>query len=311
MNYPWLEEAETAFAKRLETGRLAHALLLEGPARTGKDELAARIMAGVLCIEGVYPACGKCRSCQLLATGAHPDGHVVTFEENPNTGKMRTELLVHQVRRLTASLSLTNTISPRKAALIHPVEAMNIHAANALLKTLEEPPGDAVILLLSHDPARLPATIRSRCQKLSVRLPSKAAAQQWLAERSDVPPERAALALEAAAGSPLSALDLLDDGGVDAFAAIHNMLDAVLRGSLAPAEAPTAVEDIDPVRLWSWISLRAARATRAAVTGRRSAARALSELQREADRNRRLASTPVREDLLLQDWLIQWSRLNR
>jgi hypothetical protein len=89
------------------------------------------------------------------------------------------------------------------------------------------------------------------------------------------------------------------------------MLDAVLRGSLAPAEAPTAVEDIDPVRLWSWISLRAARATRAAVTGRRSAARALSELQREADRNRRLASTPVREDLLLQDWLIQWSRLNR
>jgi DNA polymerase-3 subunit delta' len=188
---------------------------------------------------------------------------------------------------------------------------MNTHTANALLKTLEEPPGDTVILLLSHDPARLPATIRSRSQKLSVRLPAKAAARQWLAERTDVPPGRAALALEAAAGSPLSALDLLEDGGVDAYEATHNMLNAVLRGELPPAEAPAAVEDVDPVQLWSWISLRAARGTRAAMASHRMAARALSELQRQANRNRRLASTPVREDLLLQDWLIQWSRLNR
>ena len=311
MNYPWLEEAESAFARRLESGRLAHAVLLEGPRRTGKMELARRIMAGVLCNEDVYPACGQCRSCQLLESGAHPDGHVMTFEENPNTGKLRNEIVVDQVRRLTAALALTSTFSRRKAALIHPVEAMNVHTANALLKTLEEPPGDTVILLVSHDPARLPATIRSRCQKLSVRLPSRDLAQRWLGQHSDAPPERAALALEAAAGSPLSALDLLEDGGVDAYEVTHNMLDAVLLGNMAPAEASSAVEDVDPVRLWSWISLRAARATRSAVSSRRTAARSLSELQRQADRNRRLAGTPVREDLLLQDWLIQWARLTR
>lgn len=311
MSYPWLEEVESAFAQRLATGRLAHALLLAGPERTGKLELARRILAGVLCLEGVYPACGHCRSCQLIASGAHPDGHVVTFEENPKTGKMRNELVVDQVRRLTASLALTTTISRRKAALIHPVEAMNTHTANALLKTLEEPPGDTVMLLLSHDPARLPATIRSRCQKLNVSMPSRTRALEWLAQRTDESPERAALAYEAAAGSPLRALDMLEDGGVEAYEATHRMLDSVLRGQLDPAEAPAAVKDADPDRLWSWISLRAARATRAALAGRREASRALTELQRQADRNRRLARTPVREDLLLQDWLIQWSRLNR
>ena len=127
--------------------------------------------------------------------------------------------------------------------------------------------------------------------------------------RSDTDPDGDTLT-PTVANEPLhGTLDLLDDGGVDAYAAIHNMLDAVLRGSLAPAEAPAAVEDVDPARLWSWISLRAARGTRAAITGRRSAAAALSDLQRQADHNRRLASTPVRGDLLLQDWLIQWARL--
>jgi len=139
VSYPWLQDAEAEFAERLESGRLAHALLLSGPADSGKVDLAERFLASALCLENRYPACGTCRSCQLAASGAHPDGHVVTYEEHPKTGKMRTELVIDQVRRLTASLFLTNTISRRKAALIHPVEAMNRNTANALLKTLEEP----------------------------------------------------------------------------------------------------------------------------------------------------------------------------
>ncbi len=310
MTYPWLQDVEAEFRERLQSGRLAHALLLSGPAESGKVELATRFLASALCLEDSYPACGQCRSCQLLASGAHPDGHVLTFEEHPKkAGEMRKELVIDQVRRLTASLYLTNTISRRKAALVYPVEAMNKHTANALLKTLEEPPGETALILVSDDPARLPATIRSRCQGLHVRLPGAAAAMAWLQGQPGVAAADAEKALQAAAGSPLRALRMLQDGGVDQFVELSRMLDGLLSGSDSVPQALAALAAVDPERLWSWFSLRAAAETRAAVVGAGNAV-AASRLQQEADRNRGLARTPVRKDLLLQDWLIQWSQLN-
>jgi DNA polymerase-3 subunit delta' len=322
MSYPWLQAIETEFAERLQGGRVAHAFLVSGPPGTGKGELAGRFMASLLCLEGGYPACGACRSCKLLQTGAHPDGHVVTFEQHPKKDELRTEIVIDQVRRLTESLQLTNTISQRKAALVLPAEAMNSSAANALLKTLEEPPGDATLLLVSHQPSRLPATIRSRCQALHVRLPERQAALAWLEraaahalnEAADV----AAVALEAAAGSPLIALRMLGQGETRAFRELDATLDTLRTGRCEPAAAMAAVAEIDPAQLWSWLSLRAARETRACLDrdshdqptlDRMGLARRFADLQREADRNRRLVPTPVRKDLLLQDWLIQWSRL--
>ena len=76
MTYPWLQDVVDAFTERLQSGRLAHALLLSGPAESGKVELARGFFAAILCLEGTYPACGVCRSCALARTGAHPDGHV-------------------------------------------------------------------------------------------------------------------------------------------------------------------------------------------------------------------------------------------
>ena len=104
--------------------------------------VVGRFLAGVLCLEDAYPACGACRSCELLAGGAHPDGRLLSFEQHPKRDELRTDLVIDQVRRLTAGLQLTTTISRRKAAVIFPSEAMTRSAANALLKTLEEPPGD-------------------------------------------------------------------------------------------------------------------------------------------------------------------------
>ena len=310
MTYPWLQDVESEFSERLQAGRLAHALLLSGPAESGKVELATRLLASALCLENSYPACGQCRSCQLAASGAHPDGHVLTFEQHPKkAGELRKELVIDQVRRLTASLFLTNTISRRKAALVYPVEAMNKHTANALLKTLEEPPGETALILVSSDPARLPATIRSRCQSLHVRLPGAEAAMAWLQGQSDVAAADAEKALQAAAGSPLRALRMLQDGGVDQYVELSRMLDGLLSGSNSVAQALAALSAVDPERLWSWLSLRAAAETRSA-TVRGATAMNVSRLQQEADRNRGLARTPVRKDLLLQDWLIQWARLN-
>jgi DNA polymerase-3 subunit delta' len=307
--YPWLQEVESEFAERLLGGRMAHAIMLSGPAGLGKTELGRAFLAGLLCLQERYPACGVCRSCQLLATGAHPEGHILTFEPHPKREGLRTELLVDQVRRVTAALQLTNSVSRRKAALLYPAESLNESAANALLKTLEEPPGDAVLILVSHNPARLPATVRSRCQNLCARLPDGEVAIPWLAQAAQVAPDEAALALEAAAGSPLKARRILRQEGIEPYRALSELLEGLRSGRSDPATALSALGEVDPDLLWSWLSLRAARETRARLD-QASLARDLARLQIEADRNRALLATPVRKDLLLQDWLIQWARLS-
>ena len=307
--YPWLQDIEAEFSERLRGGRMAHAIMVSGPEGLGKTELGRAFLASLLCLEDGYPACGHCRSCQLLGTGAHPEGHILTFEPHPKRDVMRTELIVDQVRRLTAALQLTNSVSRRKAALAYPAESLNASAANALLKTLEEPPGDAVLILVSHNPSRLPATVRSRCQSLHVRLPDSDVSIPWLSEAAQVAPDEAALALEAAAGSPLRALRILREEGIEPYRALGELLDGLRSGRVDPPTAMSALAEVDPELLWSWLSLRSAHETRARLD-HGALARALAQLQIEADRNRRLLATPVRKDLLLQDWLIQWARLS-
>jgi DNA polymerase-3 subunit delta' len=309
MTYPWLESVVAEFSDRLREGRMAHAVLLSGPAGLGKTELARGFLASLLCSEESWPACGSCRSCQLFRSGAHPEGRVLTFEKHPKKDELRKELVIDQIRRLTAALQLTNTVSRRKAALIHPAESLNASAANALLKTLEEPPGDAVLLLVSHNPSRLPATVRSRCQNLHARLPDAEIAIPWLMEAADVPEADAAMALEAAAGSPLRAMQMLAEDGITAYRDLDGVLEALRAGRCDAAAAMGALAEVDPESLWAWLSLRAANETRANL-GEARVARAMAQLQLEADRNRRLLPTPVRKDLLLQDWLIQWARLS-
>ena len=309
MIYPWLEAVDTEFSERLENGRLPHALLLSGPRDTGKTALATGFIASLLCLENQHPACGTCRSCQLLNTGAHPDRHIITFEEHPKTGDLRKELVIGQVRKLISSLCLTNTFSRRKAALIHPVESMNVNGLNALLKTLEEPPGETVLILVSHDTAYLPATIRSRCQNLCVRPPGSASALEWLCDAGGSSRPDAEAALLAAAGSPLKALRMLQDGSKDQYRLLISTLNDLRNGGLSPGNAMAVLAEVEPELLWSWISLLAAGELKQ-VIGNPAAAKSLSLLQSGADKNRKLLSTPLRKDFLLQDWLIQWSRLN-
>ena len=307
MTMAWLSPVREEFRKRLQGDRLAHAFLLSGQPGTGKQGLAMEMAAALLCLENSLPACGSCRSCQLLVSGAHPDFRILSFELN-KSGKLRTEIVIDQVRQLISFLQLTTTISEKKVALVQPAEAMNRNAANALLKTLEEPPGDAVIILLSHDPSRLPVTIRSRCQKLQVRSPDTDTALAWLLEEGAYGEVEAKSALKAAAGSPFRARDLLSTGGPDHYRLVSDTLESMLVGRCAPASAMSALGDVEPDQLWTWLSLNAADRFRRNMDNHRVAV-SLSQLQNMADRNRALLPSPVRKDLLLQDWLIQWSRL--
>jgi DNA polymerase-3 subunit delta' len=308
MTMAWLDPVREEFRNRLQSDRLAHAFLLSGQTGTGKQELAMEMAAALLCLENSLPACGSCRSCQLLVSGAHPDFRILSFELN-DKGKLRSEIVIDQVRALISFLQLTTTFSEKKVALIHPAEAMNKNAANALLKTLEEPPGDAVILLLSHDPSRLAVTIRSRCQKLQVRSPGSETALAWLLETGAFAKAEAISALKAAAGSPFRAREMLSEDGPDHYRLVSDTLDSVLEGRCAPASAMSALGDVDPDRLWTWLSLSAADRFRQNMDNR-TVTISLSQLQNTADRNRALLSSPVRKDLLLRDWLIQWARLN-
>ena len=309
MIYPWTEPARQEFLQRLASGRMAHAVLLCGPRDLGKTELAGQLVKALLCLDEKPGACGSCRSCRLMVGGAHPDFRLLTFEINPKNDTLRTEIVIEQVRQLNASLQLTNTLSRLKAALIFPAEAMNRNAANALLKSLEEPPGNTVLVLVSHDPARLPATIRSRCQSLHVRLPEESVAIDWLIRDGGYQPDMARAALRASAGSPLQAKRMLQAGETEQFCALDQMLNRMETGQTAIDDVVEACSNLELQGLWSWLSLIAAQRLRDSLARAEAGSDRIARLQSQADRNRKALATQLRKDLLLRDWLIQWSRL--
>lgn len=208
---PWLAEPLESLIQAQSEQRLAHGWLIHGPAGIGKTNLAlvfaTRLLEGTL--QGEPPAA---LSADEFLQGMlqrhephdhHPDLHCV----HPAGGKHA--IGVEQIRDVCETLSLSSYGGSGKVAVIEPAEAMTSSAANALLKTLEEPAGNSYLMLVSHRPGLLPATIRSRCQQLAVRGPSASQLARWSGERAG-----AADALEQAA-PPLSALQWLEGLGAD------------------------------------------------------------------------------------------------
>jgi len=329
MRIPWLNDARRQFNQQLAAGRQPHAVLLSGPAGLGKFQLAQEMAAALLCLQPrpeiaadgeTSLACGLCRSCQLFNSGAHPDYRYVSFIPKDKSEELRTVIIIDQIRELIGSMQLTNGLSPRKVALINPAEAMNRNAANALLKTLEEPAGEVVLLLVSHDASRLSATIRSRCQVTSLRPPTQADALEWIQQTASVPKTTAELAWQATSGSPLQTLDLIRQGRVDEFRILLESLEGLSGDAEALAPAYEQLLKLDPEELWRWLALASAEKVRvhygvgmmaerggsASISGSRNL-RNYASLHRLANRNRRLLSSSVRKDLLLRDWLIQWA----
>jgi len=308
--FPWLTDHWSFFLQRLERDKLAHALMIEGPTGTGKTSLARAMVARLLCREEQDSACGHCRSCQVLAGSAHPDYFDLQPEEDSEVIK------VDQVRALIAKLDLTTSISERKVAYIHPAEAMNAAAANALLKSLEEPAGNTVLILVSDNPARLPVTIRSRCQTITVTQPDPAIVSDWLQKSSGKPANLVIDALQAAGGSPLRAARYLDSPELDAFAQVRSGLAALLGRPGSVSMVSSELGALNPVELWRWLSICTGEVIKSIMVGQslnwlpanpKLREVTLLELQRQADINRQLAATPIRGDLLLQVWLINWA----
>lgn len=314
---PWLLEPWRQLQLRRVADRLPHALLLATPAGLGKRSMATALQASLLCesplAEGF--ACGRCRGCQLLAAGSHGDAIRVTFGYRDD-GKLRTEIVVDQVRELCARFAQTSARGGWRIAIIDPADALNHNAANALLKTLEEPEPGVLIILVADDMARLPATIRSRCQRIEIAAPARETGVAWLLAQG-VPEADAASALDLADGNPGEALLMLAPEAQRMVTELIADLSALAEGKeLAPIAARWTDENAE-LRLRTFArlitaSMRSASASvspqlqRMAAITAHADFRKLSRFWDKLNWSRGQLSSPLRSDLLILDTLVDF-----
>jgi DNA polymerase-3 subunit delta' len=305
-----------------DRARLAHALLVTGQPGLGEQAFAERLARALLCGESDADgeACGTCKDCRMLAAGTHPD---LVRVEPLEAGKSI------QVRALIEFATTRPHSAGHKVTIIWPAERMNLNAANSLLKLLEEPPLGNIMVLASDRPAALPATIRSRCQRLDLRTPARAEALAWLAAQS-APAPSAELAIDLAGGAPLQALGLLASGFLDERSTLFADIEALAAQDSDPVACAGRWHALGPALCLSWfhgvladlIKLALAGAGHGRLANADLASRLqgltqglnLEKLYGFADavaEARALLASPVDNLLLLEDILIRWTSIRQ
>jgi DNA polymerase-3 subunit delta' len=228
---PWCEAPFARLRQLREQGRLGHAWLVAGPAGVGKLQFVHELARWLYCSAPTpQGACGECQDCHLFDVGTHPDWLLLQPEKK--------QLTVGQIRELIDFAHVTSQRGT-KVLVLAPAEAMNINAANALLKILEEPPPATLLLLVSHQSAQLLPTLRSRCQQLNVNLPDPVQALAWLRAQGVTDPERL---LTKAKGAPLKARELAENDTLATQDTVLEQLQALLAGTATPIQAAKTCE---------------------------------------------------------------------
>jgi DNA polymerase-3 subunit delta' len=252
MEIPWLKPVVDAWQSSRSQGRMPHALMLTGGAGTGKRAAAAWLAKSRLglAVPGLpeYP----------VVVPEHADLRWVTCPED------KYSIGIDQVRELVGQLSLTSYEGGGKVAVIEPADAMTTSAANSLLKTLEEPPGDALLILIVDRPGRLPPTIVSRCQRLYVHVPGEAEGLAWL--NAIQPGSDWGRALRDAGLAPLAAIEGLSRA--DETDAMATEFRAVAEGSAAPLGVAAKWAKLEPDFVLGWLSRQVQMCIRRTADGR-------------------------------------------
>ena len=241
LSYPWHASAWQHVIQLHQAQRMPHAILLSGMQGLGKRAFADKLIASLLCQQQTdqFEACGHCHSCQLLAAGNHSDHTLITPED---IGK---QIKVDQIRELKASQTLMPKISHGKTVLITHADQMNLSAYNSLLKLLEEPQPNSVLILISENSQQLPITIKSRCQKIIIAPPNEEESLDWLeqqAPRHDRKTWQSLLKL--AHGAPLHALDNEEHSLIQSQTIIKDIA-ALMKGQANPVQMAANWQQFD------------------------------------------------------------------
>lgn len=319
--YPW--QADLWQRLTAERERLPHALLLHGPAGIGKRDLAMELARWLLCqLPTTNGGCGECPSCQWFAQGGHPDFRLIEpaseseAEEGKKGGK---RITVDQVREVVEFLTLSAHQGGWRAVVLQPAEALGVAAANALLKTLEEPPPRTVFLLVSHQARRLLPTILSRCRKLAVAAPERAVAIDWLRGQAVDKPESL---LAESGGAPLLALDHAEP---ERLARRERFLEGLARPEREDMSALAGEYQQRVGEAWGWLARWLCDLLLCRTTGQvryfvdhaeaiRKAAGTMDEARlwatyRQVLGDGRWLQHPLNGQLLLESWLIRYADL--
>ncbi len=321
--YPWHGSPWSSLTQRLDL--LPHALLLYGQPGLGMRAFAFRLARTLLCAHPAAEAeaCGRCQGCLLLAAGTHPDIAVVEPLED------KTGIAIDQIRELGSFLSLRPHTATRKVVVISPAETMTLSAANSLLKMLEEPPLGSVIILVTCHPARLPATIRSRCTRVLFKHPSESDALEWLQAFPETKEQSASL-LRKAAGAPLLAIELAQEGFLENRKQLLQDMSALRNGLEQPSVCAVRWKNLGTARSLAWLYSYVADLIKMNL-GVSGAFRLANPELISSNNNNKLSiennglynlldviselykqlSGPIDHLLLLEDILIRWGRLSR
>jgi len=229
----WLEESFAHVAKSFDANKLPHGLLLVAPNQSGKALFAASLAKSLLCMQTVQKlnkACGQCKSCKLVDAQSHPDLSQVDCLID-NKGKQKKSIGIDQIRQLTSKLVETPQLSGWRIASISSVEKMTRGAFNAILKTLEEPGDKTLVLMLANSLQQVPATIKSRCQLLRLKLTDNQLVP-WLIQAAQCDESTAIQALNQCHFAPFAALSYIEDGTEKILASVNQGLDAILANQL-------------------------------------------------------------------------------
>lgn len=322
---PWHQVLWRQLLQANRDERLHHALLIGGMRGMGKMRLARNLAHFLFCTspQPQDAPCGSCRGCRLFRAGTHPDFLLLGPDAESKSG----EIKIEAIRNLTEQSSLSTSAGGHRVVIVAPAERMNRHAANSLLKTLEEPVASTLIVLVTDHPGRMLATIRSRCQQLHLTPPAESDAQDWLRQRTGA--DDPLLLLRLANGAPIAAEALLDSELLELRNTLLNAFFTLAEGRGDPVKIAESWMKLDLPLLLEWMGGWVADILR--VGSRHPAARltnpdrggdfsrqaelldpeALHRFWRRVVEAREQLQSNLNPQLMLESLLAQWSDLRR